>query len=307
MYKTLEIKGQSLLDMVFTSHPEAIESITHLAPLGCSDHDLCYNQPVLQNTTTYSWNYSKGDYEAFNNYFQQLDWSKLFNDDVEHNWSVLKEHIFISQELFIPQFIPSQKDLQATLLTNIYLMTYLHPLAFVTTAFSYSSGTQVTAGSKQTLKSAWVWAWICYLLTYMVRCFFVSILTSSTVVQLTLMPPYTAPLSLLLSPPVLHELGWLLLLERLLRMRNIWQLWRRWGQISSWGNFLEFGHQFALKTLQIIADCTIPCSGVPPKVTRNNLLQQLYVQLSTNNAFDIALFRAQMMMKIPLFPNSSPL
>ena len=97
----------SLLDLVFTSHPEALESITHLAPLGYSDHDLllwnymCYYQPVLQNTTNQSWNYSKGDYDAFNNYFQQLDWFKLFNDGVEHNWSVLKEHISMGQELFI--------------------------------------------------------------------------------------------------------------------------------------------------------------------------------------------------------------
>ena len=61
-------------------------------------------QPVPQNLTTHSWNYSKGNYEAFNNYFQQLDWSDLFNDEVEHNWSVFKEQIFKAQELFIPQF-----------------------------------------------------------------------------------------------------------------------------------------------------------------------------------------------------------
>ena len=58
------------------------------------------------------------------------------------------------------------------------------------------------------------------------------ILASSMVVQFTSMSPYAAPLSLLLSPPVLHVLGWLMLLERLPRMRSIWQLWRRWGQIS---------------------------------------------------------------------------
>ena len=65
---------------------------------------MCYYQPVPQNLTTFSWNYSKGDYEAFNTiYFQQLDWSELFNDEVEHYWSVLKEHILKVQEQFIPQ------------------------------------------------------------------------------------------------------------------------------------------------------------------------------------------------------------
>ena len=40
---------------------------------------------------------------------------------------------------------------------------------------------------------------------------------------------------------------------------------------------------FALKTLQNIADCTTPRSGVPRKVARKNLLQQLSVQLWFNN------------------------
>ena len=39
---------------------------------------------------------------------------------------------------------------------------------------------------------------------------------------------------------------------------------------------------FALKTLQNIADRTTPCSGVPWKVARKNLLQQLPVQLWCN-------------------------
>ena len=41
---------------------------------------------------------------------------------------------------------------------------------------------------------------------------------------------------------------------------------------------------FALKTLQNIADRTTPRSGVPWKVARKNLLQQLSVQLWSNNA-----------------------
>ena len=41
---------------------------------------------------------------------------------------------------------------------------------------------------------------------------------------------------------------------------------------------------FALKTLQNIADRTTPRSGVPRKVARKNLLQQLSVQLWSNNA-----------------------
>ena len=99
----------SLLDLVFTSIPETIDSITHLAPLGSSDHDLlvwnytCLYQPVPQTSTTNQWNYSRGSFVEFNKYFQQLDWSQMFNNDVEHNWSLLKQHILTAQELLIPQ------------------------------------------------------------------------------------------------------------------------------------------------------------------------------------------------------------
>ena len=41
---------------------------------------------------------------------------------------------------------------------------------------------------------------------------------------------------------------------------------------------------FTLKTLQNIADHTTPRSGVPWKVARKNLLQQLSVQLWSKNA-----------------------
>ena len=40
---------------------------------------------------------------------------------------------------------------------------------------------------------------------------------------------------------------------------------------------------FALKQLQHVADHTTPCSGVPRQVGRKYLLQQLSVQLWTNN------------------------
>ena len=89
----------SLFDLVLTTIPDAIDTITHLAPLGCSDHDLllwnylCLYQPAPCSSETYLRNYSRGKYEEFNNYFCQLDWSQLFDDNnVEHNRYVLKEY-----------------------------------------------------------------------------------------------------------------------------------------------------------------------------------------------------------------------
>jgi len=41
---------------------------------------------------------------------------------------------------------------------------------------------------------------------------------------------------------------------------------------------------FALKMLYVVTDCSTPRSGVPCKLARKNLLQQLSVQLWINNA-----------------------
>ena len=56
----------SLLDLVFTSSISgAIDSIAHLAPLGSSDHDLLLHMLVPRASTTYEWNYSRGNYVEF--------------------------------------------------------------------------------------------------------------------------------------------------------------------------------------------------------------------------------------------------
>ena len=65
---------------------------------------------------------------------------------------------------------------------------------------------------------------------------------------------------------------------------------------------------FALKALCTIADLTTPCSGVPRRVARRNLLQQLSEQLWTNNAKMILQYWALQgwrMMTIPLSRNNS--
>jgi len=64
----------------------------------CGATHVCISQ-----STTYQWNYSRGNFVEFIKYFQQLDWSQIVNNDVEHNWSLLKQHMLTVQELFIPQ------------------------------------------------------------------------------------------------------------------------------------------------------------------------------------------------------------
>jgi len=70
----------SLLDLIFTSTPD----ITHVAPLGSSDHNLllCMHGAIYVYITNFNnlfMEYSRGNYTEFNNYFLQLDWSQTFN------------------------------------------------------------------------------------------------------------------------------------------------------------------------------------------------------------------------------------
>ena len=62
---------------------------------------------------------------------------------------------------------------------------------------------------------------------------------------------------------------------------------------------------FALKMLHVVADCSTPRIGVPRKLARKNLLQQLSVQLWMNNAKMILHYWALQGMDDndnPLFP-----
>ena len=112
------------------------------------------------------------------------------------------------------------------------------------------------------------------------------ILIFNMVVLSTSMSLSAALLSPLIYPPLLPVLGWLLQLERWLRMRSIWLWWRRQEAISFRLVVESFGvwTPFALSILYFIADRTTTRSGISRKMARRNLVQQLSVCLWTNNA-----------------------
>ena len=90
------------------------------------------------------------------------------------------------------------------------------------------------------------------------------------VVQPISMSLSAALLSPLIYPPLLHVLGWLLRLERWLRVQSTWlcMVEKAGGDFIPW-NILEYGHLFALSTLNSIADRMITRSGISRKLARN--------------------------------------
>ncbi|KAI0217621.1 hypothetical protein LSAT2_030625, partial [Lamellibrachia satsuma] len=77
-----------------------VDNVTHLAPLGYSDHEslrwsyMCYaDAPANKRLSGYR-NYPKGDYDVINESLSKIDWkSKLHGNSVNTNWTELKKEI----------------------------------------------------------------------------------------------------------------------------------------------------------------------------------------------------------------------
>ena len=105
----------SLLDLIFTSDPNAIDGVTHLSPLGSSDHVClfwhlkCFDKlpPARQDVPMY--NYRKGDYDSMNEYFNDIQWSEVLSSSssIQDNWCVFKQIVQEAMGKYIP-IHPSQ-------------------------------------------------------------------------------------------------------------------------------------------------------------------------------------------------------
>ena len=88
----------SVLDLIFTADPNMISNLLHLPPLGYSDHEvliwsyICYSDPPVMSQDHLVFKFSKGDYVAFNEYLNSIDWISLFNgNDISTNWHIFEE------------------------------------------------------------------------------------------------------------------------------------------------------------------------------------------------------------------------
>ena len=88
------------MDLAFTSDPTMIMEISHLPPVGHSDHEVhvlswsyvCYNDPACPSYHEKHFDYYHGDYDKLNTYFHSVNWSRLFTENnVSENWTKFKE------------------------------------------------------------------------------------------------------------------------------------------------------------------------------------------------------------------------
>ena len=98
----------SLLDLVITNDPNFIDDTRHITPLESNDNEClvwnftCYNSHVSMNNSVEIYNYFKGNYVAMNNYFNDIDWNTIFEDNnINENYN-----IFVNYSSVIENFIP---------------------------------------------------------------------------------------------------------------------------------------------------------------------------------------------------------
>ena len=107
------VAGQtpSVLDLIFHKYPNAVTSMTSLAPLGLSDHILqrfsfalqVPDCPLPANRRCFA----KMDIEGLRAAAAQIDWDDVSRcADLQELWSVLKAHLMQLTELYVPLVRP---------------------------------------------------------------------------------------------------------------------------------------------------------------------------------------------------------
>ena len=99
-------QNPSILDLILTNEEGMISSLSHLCPLGQSDHSIltfnfhCYIQHRRHDRIQY--NYKKGDYSTMRGRLN-LDWNCILNNKcVDDQWLIFTNHVNSAQVNCVP-------------------------------------------------------------------------------------------------------------------------------------------------------------------------------------------------------------
>lgn len=104
----------TLDDWVLVSEPDLISDISHLDPVGKSDHDvlsfqLYIAQEKVMEEVKYNYDLKKGDYQVLRNIVKDYDWSVLSELSVNDAWCCIKTVLQEGMEKSIPKVKKSSK------------------------------------------------------------------------------------------------------------------------------------------------------------------------------------------------------
>ena len=94
------------LDLIFSNEQGMVDNVEHNPPIGKSHHVVlqwrinCYCE--LQITQKESVQYHRGDYEGFNEYLSQQDWSLMDEKSVTDQWDNFEDIMKRGIDIYIP-------------------------------------------------------------------------------------------------------------------------------------------------------------------------------------------------------------
>jgi len=102
----LNTRKNSVLDLVFTSEPDMIDSVSVLGYLADSDHNILQWTVSLSPTTALfnrpSLDYSKADFPAIRRALEAIDWAATLHGDANEQWNTFSSIIKTLESQFIP-------------------------------------------------------------------------------------------------------------------------------------------------------------------------------------------------------------
>jgi len=112
----------ALLDLIFTSEPDMVDTISVLSTLGNSDHNMLewdvHLSPVISVFNRTCFNYNDADYAAIREALRATDWSSVFQGDANEKWlsfiTVLKK----LESQYVPLKKLNQKRKKAPWMTH---------------------------------------------------------------------------------------------------------------------------------------------------------------------------------------------
>ena len=106
-------RKNSVLDLVFTSEPDMIDTVSVLSNLGSSDHNILQwtvqLRPVISVFSHPCLDFSKADFPAMRQALDSIDWSNTLQGDTNQQWITFTSMLRTLEAKFIPLKKPNNK------------------------------------------------------------------------------------------------------------------------------------------------------------------------------------------------------
>ena len=102
--------NQTLINLIFLSHPQLFKQCHVAPPLGTSDHNCihlsvthrCHTSKPSKKSQRTIWRYQQAEFNRANDLLDEIDWEELLNGDVDQMWSAWEDKFMSVMQQCIP-------------------------------------------------------------------------------------------------------------------------------------------------------------------------------------------------------------